>query len=102
MSWRRDVIGVVAVGGFTAVCVIILRGGVIDATMKEVALVLLGQLAGAATTVVNYHFGSSAGSTAKDQTLAETARVTAATVAETARTAAVVATDAAKATAEKT
>ncbi len=69
MNWRRDLIGIVAVGGFTAACVIILRGGVIDGSMKEVALVLLGQLAGAATTVVNYHYGSSAGSAAKDATI---------------------------------
>jgi hypothetical protein len=69
VNWRRDLIGIVGVGGFTAACVIILRGGVIDGSMKEVALVLLGQLAGAATTVVNYHYGSSAGSAAKDDTI---------------------------------
>lgn len=87
-DWRRDLIGIVAVGGFTAACVIILRGGVIDGSMKEVALVLLGQLAGAATTVVNYHYGSSAGSAAKDQAVAETAKATATVVADTARAAA--------------
>lgn len=68
-DWRRDLVGLFVVGGFTSVCVLILRGGVIDGSMKEVALVLLGQLAGAATTVVNYHYGSSAGSSAKDQTI---------------------------------
>jgi hypothetical protein len=88
VNWRRDVIGIVAVGGFTAVCVIILRGGVIDGTMKEVALVLLGQLAGAATTVVNYHYGSSAGSAAKDQAVTETAKAAAIAVSDTAKAAA--------------
>lgn len=79
-NWRRDLIGVMAVGGFTAVCIIILRGGVIDGTMKEVALVLLGQLAGAATTIVNYHYGSSAGSASKDQAVADATRAAAAKV----------------------
>lgn len=58
-------------GGFVAVCVIVLRGGVIDATMKELGLVLVGQLSMKFGTVVDYFFGSSAGSTAKDQSIKE-------------------------------
>ena len=69
MNWRRDLVGLLAVGGFVAVCVIVLRGGVIDVTMKELALVLIGQLSMKFGTVVDYHYGSSAGSAAKDAAL---------------------------------
>ncbi|MBX9943472.1 MAG: hypothetical protein K2Y40_05280 [Reyranella sp.] len=71
MSWRRDFVGLIAVGGFITVCVLILRGGVIDITMKEVGLVLIGQLSAKFGTVVDYHYGSSAGSAAKDQAITD-------------------------------
>jgi hypothetical protein len=76
-NWRRDLVGLVAVGGFTAVCIIVLKGGVIDASLKDVGLVLMGQLAGKFGTVVDYHYGSSAGSSAKDQAVADAARAAA-------------------------
>lgn len=69
MNWRRDLIAIVVVCGFITAVVIVLRGGVVDPSMKEVALVLLGNLSGAALTIVNYHYGSSAGSAAKDETI---------------------------------
>jgi hypothetical protein len=71
MNWRRDLVGLFAVGGFVAVCIIVLRGGVIDQSMKELGLVLIGQLSMKFGTVVDYFFGSSAGSAAKDQAITD-------------------------------
>lgn len=71
MNWRRDFVGFLAVGGFVVVCIIVLRGGVIDVSMKEVGLVLIGQLSMKFGTVVDYFFGSSAGSAAKDQAITD-------------------------------
>lgn len=69
MNWRRDLVGLIAVGGFVVVCMMVLRGVAIEPSMKDVALVLVGQLSGKFGTVVDYHYGSSAGSAAKDQTI---------------------------------
>ena len=71
MNWRRDIVGLLAVGGFVAVCIIVLKGGVIDVSMKELGLVLIGQLSMKFGTVVDYFFGSSAGSAAKDQSISD-------------------------------
>lgn len=71
MNWRRDLVGLLAVGGFVSVCVIVLRGGVIDISMKEVGLVLIGQLSMKFGTIVDYHYGSSAGSASKDQAITD-------------------------------
>ncbi len=73
-NWRRDVVGIVTVGGFIAVCVIVLKGGVIEISMKDVGLILVGMLASKFGTVVDYHYGSSAGSTMKDQAAADAAK----------------------------
>lgn len=88
MNWRRDVIGVLSVAGFVAICVLLLVGGVIDPTMEKLALIVIGQLSMKFGTVVDYHYGSSAGSAAKDQAAAETARAAAVVVADTAKAAA--------------
>lgn len=71
MNWRRDFGGLIAVGGFITICVLIPRGGVIDITMREVGLVLIGQLSAKCGTVVDYHYGSSAGSAAKNQAVTD-------------------------------
>jgi hypothetical protein len=70
-SWRADLLGLIVIVSFAAVCVLMFRGGAIDVSVKDVALVLVGQLGAKFGTVVDYHFGSSAGSAAKDQTLSE-------------------------------
>lgn len=71
-SWRRDLVGTIAVGGFVTVCVIVLSGsGVMDVSMKDVGLILVGQLAAKFSTVVDYHYGSSEGSARKDQIAAD-------------------------------
>lgn len=71
MNWRRDLVGVIAVGGFVAVCIIVLRGGMIELSMKDVGLIVIGQLSMKFGTVVDYHYGSSAGSAAKNQAVAD-------------------------------
>lgn len=51
------------------VCIIILNGGIISESMREVGLVLIGQLSMKFGTIVDYFYGSSAGSAAKQQAL---------------------------------
>jgi len=101
MGWRRDLIGLIAVGGFVSVGVLLLLGTVIDVTMKEVGLVVIGQLSMKFGTVVDYHYGSSAGSAMKDQAAVDVARAASVTVKDTAKAAAVAVTDTAKAVAKK-
>ena len=71
---RRDLVGLIAVGGFVVVTVLLFEGRVIDVSVKDVALVLVGQLAAKFGTVVDYHYGSSEGSNAKTQALADLAK----------------------------
>lgn len=66
-NWRADVLGMVVVLAFAVVCVLLFRGGVIDLSVKDVALILIGQLGAKFGTIVDYHFGSSAGSAAKEE-----------------------------------
>ena len=101
MNWRRDLIGLLAVGGFVTICVLLLMGGLIDPTMEKLALIVIGQLSMKFGTVVDYHYGSSAGSTAKDQMMVDTAKAASATVAETARAASIAVTETAAAAASK-
>ena len=70
-NWRRDLVGVIAGGGFAFVCIIVLRGGEIVPSMKDVGLVLLGQLSMKFGTVIDYYYGSSSGSKEKDATIAD-------------------------------
>ena len=72
-GWRADLIGFVAVGGFVTICTLILLGGSIVDSMKEVGLVLLGQLSMKFGTVVDYFYGSSQGSADKSAKLNEIA-----------------------------
>lgn len=65
-NWRRDLVGLVSVGGFAFVCIIVLRGGEIVPSMKDVGLILLGQLSMKFGTVIDYYYGSSSGSKEKD------------------------------------
>lgn len=101
MNWRRDLIGLLAVGGFVAICILLLVGGVIDPTMEKLALIVIGQLSMKFGTVVDYHYGSSAGSAAKDQVAADTARAAAAATVGTAKAAATAVVDTAEAAAAK-
>lgn len=66
-NWRADVLAFVVVLAFAVVCVLLFRGGVIDLSVKDVALILIGQLGAKFGTIVDYHFGSSAGSAAKEE-----------------------------------
>jgi len=43
-GWRADLIGFISVGGFVVICTLILTGGTIVDSMKDVGLILLGQL----------------------------------------------------------
>jgi hypothetical protein len=43
-GWRADLIGLIAVGGFVVICTLILTGGAIVDSMKDVGLILIGQL----------------------------------------------------------
>lgn len=72
-NWRADLIGFIAVGGFAAVCIIILNGGIISESMKEVGLVLIGQLSMKFGTIVDYYYGSSMSSAIKQQSIEDSA-----------------------------
>jgi hypothetical protein len=43
-EWRAGLIGFISVGGFATVCILILTGGIIVDSMKDVGMTLLGQL----------------------------------------------------------
>ena len=66
---------VLAIG--VLVSTVLLFGGVVfgtgalDATRKDIAVFVLGQLAGICTMVISYYFGSSSGSTAKNHVIEE-------------------------------
>lgn len=62
-------VGFVILGGFFCALAALLFARV-DPTMKEPLLLLVGSLATMAGAVVNYHYGSSAGSARKDELLA--------------------------------
>jgi hypothetical protein len=68
-DWRRDLVGIVVVGGFVIVCVLLLRGGTVDKDVHDIAVSLLGTLGAALMLIVGYYYGSSSGSQAKDQTI---------------------------------
>ena len=72
-GWRADLIGFISVGGFATVCILILMGGVIVDSMKDVGLILLGQLLMKFGTVVDYFYGLSQGSANKSEQLNEIA-----------------------------
>lgn len=72
-GWRADLIGFIAVGGFVVICTLILTGGTIVDSMKDVGLILLGQLSMKFETVVDYFYGSSQGSATKSEQLNEIA-----------------------------
>ncbi len=64
-SLDQRVIGTVVVLGFMGTLLFVLAH--YDVSLKEVALVLVGVLAGKFGTVVDYQYGSSAGSARKDE-----------------------------------
>lgn len=70
-DWRRDLIGTIAVGGFVAICVLVLMGNTIADSMEKVALIIIGQLSMKFGTVVDFFYGSSHSSQAKDQTISD-------------------------------
>ena len=73
-GWRADLIGFISVGGFVVICTLILTGGAIVDSMKDVGLILLGQLSMKFGTVVDYFYGSSQGSANKSEQLNEIAQ----------------------------
>lgn len=73
-SWRRDLVGFTAVGGFVAVCILVLHGGMIEPSMKELGLIIVGQLSMKFGTVIDYHYGSSSGSASKEQALVDASK----------------------------
>ena len=50
---------------------VVFGSGTIDPTRKDIAVFVLGQLAGICTMVIAYYFGSSSGSTAKNHVIEE-------------------------------
>lgn len=50
---------------------VVFGAGAIDATRKDIAVFVLGQLAGICTMVISYYFGSSSGSTSKNHVIEE-------------------------------
>jgi hypothetical protein len=59
----------VLVSSFALFGVLLLDEGNIEASRKDVFIYILGVLSAIDTQIIAYYFGSSAGSTAKDQTL---------------------------------
>ena len=59
----------VLVSSFVLFGVLLLDDGSIDASRKDVFIYILGVLSAIDTQIIAYYFGSSAGSTAKDQTI---------------------------------
>jgi hypothetical protein len=59
----------VLVSSFALFGVLLLDDGTIEASRKDVFIYILGVLSAIDTQIIAYYFGSSAGSTAKDQTL---------------------------------
>ena len=64
----QAILGVVVACGFMGITYLVLTR-VIPTENKDIALILLGQLAGAFITVVGFAFGSSAGSQRKDESV---------------------------------
>lgn len=62
-------LAVVVVAGFLAACWIVWTVPPADSAMRDVALMLLGALAGQFVGVCQWYFGSSAGSARKDAAL---------------------------------
>ena len=70
-GWTQHILAFVIVLGFLAAVFIAMRKGIVDVG-PEAALILgtfLGQLSNQATTVIQYFFGSSSGSAAKNRIL---------------------------------
>ena len=59
----------VLVSSFCLFGVLLLDDGTIDSSRKDVFIYILGVLSAIDTQIIAYYFGSSAGSTAKDQTI---------------------------------
>jgi hypothetical protein len=59
----------VLVSSFALFGVLLLDDGTIDSSRKDVFIYILGVLSAIDTQIIAYYFGSSAGSTAKDQTI---------------------------------
>ena len=59
----------VLISSFCLFGVLLLDDGTIEASRKDVFIYILGVLSAIDTQIIAYYFGSSAGSTAKDQTI---------------------------------
>lgn len=82
LAWGAPVVAVIVVLGFLgALFVFMFRPIPLDNSQSTLLNILLGTLGAAFTQVVNYYLGSSAGSAAKDQRLAQIETPTAGQIA---------------------
>lgn len=72
-DWGRVVVSTVVVIGFIGVTLLYMTQKLSGAAVPEILSILLGALATNFTAVVGYWIGSSSGSAAKDQALANVA-----------------------------
>jgi Kef-type K+ transport system membrane component KefB len=68
-DWGRVLVSVIVVAGFIMILVLVLTTKLQGNASSEVMLVMLGALAAGFGQVVSYWVGSSASSSAKDQTI---------------------------------
>ena len=68
-DWGRVLVSIIVVAGFIGVLILVLTTKLQGTATSEVLLVMLGALAAAFGQVVSYWVGSSASSSAKDQTI---------------------------------
>lgn len=82
MAWGAPVVAVIVVLGFLAALFLFMgRPVTLDNAQSTLLNILIGTLGAAFTQVVNYYLGSSAGSAAKDQRLAQIETPTAGQIA---------------------
>ena len=68
-DWGRVLVSIIVVAGFIGILILVLTTKLQGTATSEVLLVMLGALAAAFGQVVSYWVGSSASSSAKDQTI---------------------------------
>ena len=72
-DWGKVIVSIVVVAGFIGVTIMYLTQKISGAAVPEILSILLGTLASNFTGVVNYWTGSSASSSAKDETIKDMA-----------------------------
>ena len=73
-DWGRVVVSTVVVIGFIGVTILYMYRKIETGAVPEILSILLGALATNFTAVVGYWIGSSSGSSAKDEALADAAK----------------------------